>query len=513
VFYSSLFAQLRQGAITIDGTKDNVAYSMVQTNDGGYVMAGSTDSYGAGGLDVYVVKLDSLGKLQWTKTIGGDKNDIAWSIIQTNDHGYAITGYTFSFGAGSDDVYIIKLDSVGNLQWTKTIGGTNAEEGQGIVQTKDKGYAVTGLTDSYGAGIGDVYIIKLDSTGNLQWTKTIGGTNDDAGDWIIQTKDGGYAIAGSTFSYGAGDEDVYVIRLDALGNLKWTRTIGTNNGDWANSIAQTKDGGFAITGVTDSGTNGADVYVIKLDSLGNLKWNRAIGGPKDDEGFSIIQANDGGYAITGFTNSYGTGGGNVYVIRLDSMGNLKWTKVIGGSIVTNSGYSIIQTKDMGYAIAGDNAPTGTNINVYFIKLDSLGNGCLTAITDSGRVTHVGTFSHGGNVTTIDSGRINSGGKVGSGGIYNAICTVTAVDNIVPEENNLQVFPNPNNGIFSIQSGNGNQKSEIGIYNILGEEIYTGKLNSDITQIDISGQPAGLYLYRVISEQGQLVSSGKVIVEK
>jgi hypothetical protein len=174
-----------------------VGTSLIQTSDGGYAIAGYTKSFGAGKRDVYVVKLDANGNLQWTKTIGGPKGDEGYSLIQTSDGGYVIAGFTESFGAGEADVYVVKLDAKGNLQWTKTIGGPESEIGNSLIQTSDGGYAITGTTESFGAGETDVYVVKLDAKGNLQWTKTIGGPESEVGNSLIQTSDGGYAIAGT----------------------------------------------------------------------------------------------------------------------------------------------------------------------------------------------------------------------------------------------------------------------------------------------------------------------------
>ncbi len=243
----------------------------MQTADGGYAVAGWTGSFGAGEYDVYVVKLDEDGNLQWTRTIGGSVYDEGRSIIQTTDGGYAVAGWTGSFGAGGADVYVVKLDGGGNLQWTRTIGGSKDDEGVSIIQTSDGGYAVAGWTGSFGAGGADVYVVKLDEDGNVQWTRTIGGSGYDLGWSIIQTSDGGYAVAGSTMSFRAGWVDVYVVKLDGSGTVQWTRTIGGSSREEGNSIIQTSDGGYAVAGRTMSfGAGGEDVYVVKLDEDGNV---------------------------------------------------------------------------------------------------------------------------------------------------------------------------------------------------------------------------------------------------
>jgi len=380
----------------IGGPEDEEGNSLIQTSDGGYAIAGSTTSFGAGGADVYVVKLDAKGNLQWTKTIGGPKDDRGFSLIQTSDGGYAIAGYTTSFGAGDWDVYVVKLDAHGNLQWTKTIGGKKEDMGFSLIQTSDGGYAIAGYTRSFGAGDYDVYLLKLDANGNLQWTKTISAKNADFNILklsLIQTSDGGYAIAGFTVSFGAGGTDVYVVKLDAKGNLQWTKTIGGPTIEAGNSLIQTSDGGYAIAGTTGSfGAGLLDVYVVKLDANGNLQWTKTIGGPESEAGFSLIQTSDGGYAIAGYTSSFDAGGLDVYVVKLNANGNLQWTKTIGAKNKNYSKASLIQTSDGGYAIAGTTKSFGAGeADVYVVKLDENGNACC-AVSQTSQVGSGGTLS-------------------------------------------------------------------------------------------------------------------------
>jgi len=407
----------------IGGKDYDCGYSLIQTSDGGYAIAGSTSSFGPVGADVYLVKLDANGNLQWTKTIGGPGLDVGLSLIQTSDGGYAIAGKTYSFVAGGYDVYVVKLDAHGNLQWTKTIDGPNYEEGRSLIQTADGGYAIAGYTNSFGAGEADVYVVKLDANGNLQWTKTIGGKNDDEGFSLIQTADGGYAIAGyTTAGYieysGAGESDVYVVKLDAHGNLQWTKTIRGKGWDVGRSLIQTSDGGYAIAGATISfGAGGVDVYVVKLDAKGNLQWTKTIGGENEDWGYSLIQTSDGGYAIAGATKSFGAGWDDVYVVKLDANGNLQWTKTIGGKN-DDEGFSLIQTADGGYAIAGYTRSFGAgNGDVYVVKLDKNDNACC-AVSQTSRVGSGGrlgspapSIGSGGTLTTPPTSSTSSGGTL------------------------------------------------------------------------------------------------------
>jgi len=385
----------------IGGPSVEAGNSLIQTSDGGYAIAGFTSSFSAGIDDVYVVKLDANGNLQWTKTIGGPESEIGNSLIQTSDGGYAIAG-SISIGAGEKDVYVTKLDVNGNLQWTKTIGGPKGDEGYSLIQTSDGGYAIAGYTKSFGAGDWDVYVVKLDANGNLQWTKTIGGPETEWGNSLIQTSDGGYVIAGGTDSFGAGETDVYVVKLDANGNLQWTKTIGGENWEAGHSLIQTSDGGYAIAGGTISfGIRESDVYVVKLDAKGNLQWTKTIGGPGYEIGLSLIQTSDGGYAIAGYTGSFGAGGHDVYVVKLDANGNLQWTRTIGGP-ESEEGHSLIQTSDGGYAIAGTTISFGAGVllDVYVVKLDKNGDACC-AVSQTSQVGSGGTL--GSPTPSIGSG--------------------------------------------------------------------------------------------------------------
>jgi len=390
----------------IGGKNYDWGESLIQTSDGGYAIAGETYSFGAGNRDVYVVKLDANGNLQWTKTIGGPKDDWGESLIQTSDGGYAIAGKTESFGAGDRDFYVVKLDANGNLQWTKTIGGESDDWGLSLIQTSDGGYAITGFTKSFGAGEADVYVVKLDANGNLQWTKTIGGPKGDEGRSLIQTADGGYAIAGYTISFGAGGADVYVVKLDTNGNLQWTKTIGGPKDDLGLSLIQTSDGGYAIAGSTNSfGAGDLDVYVVKLDANGNLQWTKTIGGPKREWGSSLTQTSDGGYAIAGryfLIGDYGeVYAGYVYVVKLDAKGNLQWTKTIDVKNEYLSEPSLIQTSDGGYAIAGTTASFDAgDLDVYVVKLDKNGDACC-AVSQTSQVGSGGTL--GSPTPSIGSG--------------------------------------------------------------------------------------------------------------
>jgi len=365
LFPSSIFGQINferaYGGSNFDGGR-----SVWQTTDGGYVIAGYTYSFGAGLIDVYLIKTDSIGDTLWTRTYGGESNDYGWSVKQTTDGGYIIAGYTRSFGAGGYDVYLIKTNASGETLWTKTYGGNRNEEGRSVQQTTDGGYVITGYTYSFGADSTNVYLIKTDSSGDTLWTKTYGGNRNEEGTSVQQTTDGGYVIAGSTRSFGAGADDVYLIKTDSSGVALWTRTYGSNYLDKGYSVQQTTDGGYVITGYS---ADSWDVYLIKTDSSGDTLWTRTYGGNYLDEGYSVQQTTDGGYIVAG-CSSYSLGGLlHVYLIKTDSSGDSLWARAYEGQDWDDYGWSVQQTTDGGYVIVGYTGSFGAYGDVYLIKTD------------------------------------------------------------------------------------------------------------------------------------------------
>ena len=308
-------------ARTYGGISSEGAYSIIQTSDGGYAITGYGNSFGAGYYDFLILKLSSTGAVDWARTFGGAGGDGAYSIIQTSDGGYAVTGYTYSFGAGSTDLLFVKFSSGGTPLWSRAFGGTSSDYAWPITQTSDGGYAIAGGTTSFGAGGCDFLVLKLTSTGILQWVRTFGGVNDDYAYSMTQTTDGGYTIAGRTDSFGAGGWDFLVLNLDSSGNLTWARTFGGTDWDYGYSIAQTLDGGYAVAGWTASFTVGSsDFLILKLSSTGDLEWAKTFGELHPEYSNSITQNTDGGYAVAGVQN-FGVGSEDFLVLKLGPDGN------------------------------------------------------------------------------------------------------------------------------------------------------------------------------------------------
>ncbi len=372
VFATSAPAQMSWWR-TYGGTNDDYGSSVQQTSDGGYIVAGSTYSFGAGGQDVYLIKTSASGDTQWTRTYGGTGGDYGQSVQQTSDSGYIVAGETWSFGAGGQDVYLIKTSASGDTQWTRTYGGTGDDVGNSVQQTLDGGYIVAGYTTGV-SGCADVYLIKTNVSGDAQWTRTYGGTGDDVGNSVQQTSDRGYIVAGFTSSFGAGHFDVYLIKTNASGDTQWTRTYGGTSWDWGLSVQQTSDGGYIVAGFTSSfGAGWDDVYLIKTNASGDTQWTRTYGGTGGDYDQSVQQASDSGYIVAGITSSFGAGWEDVYLIKTNASGDKQWTRTYGTDS-DDAGYSAQQTSDGGYIVTGQTNSFGAgNYNVYLIKTDANGN--------------------------------------------------------------------------------------------------------------------------------------------
>ena len=307
---------------TFGGADDEVSSSVWQTSDGGYIITGCTFSSSTLNGDVLLVKTDAYGNEVWDRTFGGAHYEQGNSVQQTSDGGYIITGYTMSYGAGMADVWLIKTDSSGNEVWNKTFGGAGDDFGNSVRQTSDSGYIIAGYTSSHGTGGDDIWLIKTDSSGNQVWDKVFAGSCADGAWSVQQTSDGGYILTGYTSSQGADSEDVWLIKTDASGNKAWDKTFGGTGEDEGYSVQQTSDGGYIITGSTTSyGAGGEDVWLIKTDWAGNKVWDKTFGGTGDERGQSVQQASDGGYMVAGWTSSYGAGNYDVLLIKTDADGN------------------------------------------------------------------------------------------------------------------------------------------------------------------------------------------------
>jgi hypothetical protein len=354
---------------TFGGAKTDEAESVVLSADGGFVLAGCTTSEINGKVDVYIVKIDFRGDLKWEKAFGGSQGDFAHCVIRASDGGYVLAGGTGSMGKGDFDFYVLKVDSRRNLQWERNFGSVGDDIANSAIISPDDGVIVVG----YSLGRG-VLLLKIGSQGDLQWERNYFGLYKAWGNSIVLTSDSGYVVAGSTESAGVEGSDVYLFKIDSNGNLEWEKTFGGSGRDFAKDVALTSDGGYIVTGVIASPKAGDfDACLLKVDSGGNLQWEKKYGGSSNDWGNSVALTSDGGYIVGGVTESKGAGGRDFYLVKTDSLGNLEWEKTFGGSreeFLT----SIRTTLDGGYILAGWTESFGRGeSDIYLIKTDPYGD--------------------------------------------------------------------------------------------------------------------------------------------
>jgi hypothetical protein len=405
---SNAFSQEIEWQNTIGGSSYDYLYSCLQVSDGGYILSGQSSSNisgdktenSYGGSDYWVVKIDSAGNIQWQNTIGGGNADNLKLIRSTPDGGYVLGGESFSNisgdknenNLGGDDFWIVKIDSSGNIQWQNTIGGNSYEGFASISTTNDGGFILGGYSisdisgdkteNSYGGY--DYWVLKIDSAGNIQWQNTIGGNADDFLHTIERTDDGGFILGGSSNSNisadktenSFGNSDYWVVKIDNVGNIQWQNTIGGNSYDELRVIKQTNDrgyilGGYSMSDISGDKTEGcfgfADYWIVKIDSIGNIQWQKTFGGEEEDDLYSIMQTGDGGYILGGDSNSSISGNkteksiGNtdMWVVKTDSLGGIQWQNTIGGSDF-QSLFTIANTSDESCLLGGSSI---SNISV------------------------------------------------------------------------------------------------------------------------------------------------------
>jgi hypothetical protein len=381
------------------GSLGDESNSIINTPDGGFLIAGHTFSnngdvvgYHPTSSDVFLVKVDANGNKQWAKTYGGTWGEFSSAVINTPDGGYAMIGYAFSndgdlsgSNIGGYDIWLLKFDANGNKQWSKNYGGVGSDRGTSVVALPGGGYIIVGYTfsndgDVSGShGISDVFVMKLDANGAKVWSKLYGGTNVEEVSSVITTSDGGFAVAGHSFSNNGdvsgnhGNADAWILKIDASGNKQWSKLYGGSMGDFFNSMMQTKDGGYIASGYTMSndgeisGNHGAsDALVVKIDANGNKKWSKLFGGTDNDQANSVITTQDGQYIIAGHTISNDgditgfKGIADAFVMKLDENGNKQNIKIYGGSAADISD-AIVISSDGGYVITGYSSSTDGNL--------------------------------------------------------------------------------------------------------------------------------------------------------
>ncbi len=494
------------------GTAMDNGNAVRKTFDQGYIIAGTTTSYGSGGRDILVIKTNSTGDTIWTKTFGGAiDNEYGFCVQQTTDSGYVVSGVAASFNDVSGDMYIIKLNASGDTLWTRTYGGIGYEWGAFINQTNDGGYIIAGQTPAFGAGGFDAYLVKTDAQGNIIWTKTYGASALEIGSSVQQTADGGYILTGQTDSYGAGSGDFLLLKTDASGNTQWTKAYGIAGTEAGVSVKQTTDGGYIIGGTSENtlGPLGPDMCLIKTNSTGDTLWSKLYGGPLIDECYEVIQASDGGYIMCGKSFSFSASGDyDVYVVKTDTQGIVQWSKTYGSSASSSSneiGNSIDQTNDGGYIIVGESMfGFGVGVrNVYLIKTDASGNSncnegnpsTVSSIFTPGVIAPPLQSASGGVVTYPTT-------IVNAGTTQTNLCLTTSIKSNSIQ--NFHAFPNPFEREINLMFDLTDSKIiRISITDMLGNEIKSFNLNElkagyQHVSLELSAITNGIYFCSVKS---------------
>ena len=337
------------------------------THDGGFIIVGSTGTtYQV--RDIYLVRTDANGDTLWTRRFGGSGDERSWSGVQTTDRGFAIGGYTESFGAGDYDFYLVKTDSVGDTLWTRTYGGPGEDACFSVQQTFDNGFIMAGRTESFGAGDYDFYAVKTDSNGDTLWTRTYGGTEKDICAAVQQTNDSGYIFVGGTESYGDTIYDAYIIKTDMLGDTLWTKKYGGHDMDVGRAVQQTFDNGYIIAGYTCSYGQGLDVYLLRTDTNGDTLWARVWGGTSAERGISVVEMPDGNFAVAcDDYRDYGVYNDcDIWLLKVDTNGDTLWTTWFGDSLHDDDAGAIVRTSDGGYAIVGTRSPYASTSNDFYL---------------------------------------------------------------------------------------------------------------------------------------------------
>jgi len=310
---------------TYGGNYNDIAYDAIELQDG-YIIIGSSDSYGSGSYDVFIMKIDKNGNLIWNKSFQTYYDENAYKIIPSPDNNFIICGDTKNTPDRSSNALVMKVNSNGDILWKKNYGDSGGEIANDIVLTPDKtSYVLTGVYSNPSTGKMDVLLIKIDTSGNIIWNKKIGGPEDDLGSSIDATTDGGFIVSGYTASYGNGGRDAMLIKLDASGNIQWLKTFGTSHNDSFSDVIRTSNDEFIATGYINEYFSLQFIYnnifILKTDQNGNLIWQTQFGGPTDDLGLKVIPTNPNGYLILGVTSSFAPRS-KIYLIKVNEEGKL-----------------------------------------------------------------------------------------------------------------------------------------------------------------------------------------------
>jgi hypothetical protein len=481
------------------GVNGGAGWHVEKTSDNGYILAGRPFA---------LIKTNAQGDTLWTKKSATGVETV-YCIRQTSDGGYIGSGSYYNSSSNEEDALLIKTDSLGNVLWANKYGGIYNDDAFTVQQTFDGGYVMLGSSASFGTGNTDfdVYMIKTDANGDTLWTRLFGGTLADNGLSIQQTPDSGYIIAGYTESFGAGQSDIYLLKTDVNGNLEWSHTYGGAEADAGWSVRTTSEGGYIICGTTHSSVenNYGDICLIRTNSLGNPILNRAYGGlAGTEQGYYAEETADGGIIAIGETYSVGAGHSDCYLFKIDFNGLVEWSRTYGGSEFEHA-YSLVQANDGGFAFVGT-SNTFTNAQFYFVKTDNIGNSsCNNA--EAGSILPTLVIFHDTVTSAVHSASNVTSQSIsaGSGFSMSTLCLVLKTDEEVGSDSQLSIYPNPASGSFTV-----NFNGHLQIIDLTGRVIYQQRLSNPQSTVNIQQFSAGIYFVKV--SDGEREEVKKLIIE-
>ena len=379
----------------------DAAYAITEADGGGYLSVGHTESFGFSEFHFTATKLNADGDVEWSKQYGTNTDWEFEPHVLKVSGGYVITGTTGSFGAGSYDFCALKIDLVGDLIWQRTYGGSGYERAYGAALLSDSSMAITGQSASYSSGGDDFYIVRIDQNGDVLSSTSVGGTGNEHSWGVTESYDKGLLVSGTTWTYGAGGSDIYVVRLDSNATIEWTGVYGGTDSDVSYSIAATPDSGAVVSGYTSSyGSGSRNMFILKLDKDGNQDWSKTYSGSGWEFGYSVGVYDDG-YIAAGRTNTFGGGNNDGYAVRTDLAGDTLWTRAYGGSGSDHFWLEGHTTTDGGYLTTGTSTTYGSGVvSEYLVKIDADGfSGCNDHFTDTEVATMTFLQTSGGSLTS------------------------------------------------------------------------------------------------------------------
>jgi len=511
-------------------------------------------------------------QIKWQRCFGGSNEERVMDILPVGSE-YFIVGWTesddgdISFNHGSGDAWIVKIDSIGNILWEKTYGGSNGEFWRRILPAPDNCYYLLGASGSWDGdisydpypGSNDLWIAKIDSAGTLIWEKIIGGWMIDMIESAALTNDGGVVVFGWTGSQDGevtinyGMYDMWLVKLNSDGDIEWDKSFGTDDFDYGHAIISTPDGGFLIGGASTIGSGGnltCEPYnlepmaiLIKLDSMGNIEWQNCYGGSGHDGIYGLIELNDG-YAFTAFTTSPDGdvtgwhGSYDIWVVRLDTSGNIIWEQCFGGTdseiahhlfVNTNGDFTIIgKTSSNNGDVSGNNS-VGVNNDIWVFRIDNQGfllsQQCFGGIGNEAVNGHkfgvaqksdnnfvIATITNYG--PSFDVGCTPYGGNGDIDYWVFEIMLDDTVNTITPaiSAREIRVYPNPAKDYLHFEvEGLRLEGAKLGLYDVFGRQVTGKEITSEQNILDVSGMPGGVYYYRVVL--GEETYSGKIVIHR